>query len=362
MKIVVHQEHQSRSIRDVLSAIKALVAEGAQLSRQSGDAQHTVLLDKLADVLGMQDISPFAGLLTLPHDILFEILKFVSFRDILRLRQASQLPQPTELEVQCLIFAQTNKFLKEMSHARLIWLNLFNKYSNIKPFPLQLERPIERYPSGDLERLILRWKRAEWHFTKEAADPPLRRDFSLKNAKEIDHHSMYLLKGGRWLLFKASNQSLYYCDLDAITPTPTLLISPDATPLPGAKVAAYFSLDESQSSIFPSFTLAYWSFDSARSDNSFGISVWRVSFLFEADRPDRAAGLDATCLSTFLHKSNQSLTVLSITLSGPELAFTLWSHIVVVSWVNIKDPKSYSSRILKHQAVSKPPTLSSSLN
>ncbi|KAJ3507977.1 hypothetical protein NLJ89_g6004 [Agrocybe chaxingu] len=60
MKIVVHQQYQSRSIRDVLSEIKALVAEGTQLSRQSGDAQHTVLLDKLAGVLGMQDISPFA--------------------------------------------------------------------------------------------------------------------------------------------------------------------------------------------------------------------------------------------------------------------------------------------------------------
>ncbi|CAA7264074.1 unnamed protein product [Cyclocybe aegerita] len=58
MKIVVHQEHQSRSIRDVLSAIKVLVAEGTQLSRQSGDARHTALLDKLAEALGMEDAWP----------------------------------------------------------------------------------------------------------------------------------------------------------------------------------------------------------------------------------------------------------------------------------------------------------------
>ncbi|KIM36620.1 hypothetical protein M413DRAFT_285781 [Hebeloma cylindrosporum] len=63
---------------------------------------------------------------------------------------------------------------------------------------------------------------------------------------------MYLMEGGRWLLLAADTGSITYFDLDASTPTETILIPDQFDPLLSAESSAfsdihYFSIPETTS-------------------------------------------------------------------------------------------------------------------
>ena len=111
-----------------------------------------------------------------------------------------------------------------MSKSRQVWLALVKQYSScVQPKSLWLEKPLDLHTSAELEQLLLRWKsvKAGWAVNRPNEPVLHQRHFFVE---DMQRHSAYLVKGGRWLLVGTRSGTVLYYDLNAPIITPSLLV------------------------------------------------------------------------------------------------------------------------------------------
>ncbi|KAF5325357.1 hypothetical protein D9619_009619 [Psilocybe cf. subviscida] len=128
----------------------------------------------------------------LSTEIVVSVLSFLSWKDLLSVRKVSP-------------------YLQDASKTKSLWTSLFLHESKAKfnaPCLLRLELPMSMYSSGEIERILLRWKtsRSAWRRGEVQRRNIIRRP--------IAHAMAHLLKGGRWLLRLLVDGSLVCHDLD----------------------------------------------------------------------------------------------------------------------------------------------------
>ncbi|KIM36610.1 hypothetical protein M413DRAFT_448969 [Hebeloma cylindrosporum] len=249
------------------------------------------------------------GICELPVELLTTILEHLDWKDVLRIRKVC-------------------KTLQEVSKTRSVWLNLCHPHlfpTATAPRSLYLERPIKLYTSHDLELLFLRLKSSDIGWKTDDKFPARRRQIVTTNIAKC----MYLVEGGRWLLVVSVTGSITYFDLDASTPTESLLV-PDQFDLPvpyrfrpksEAKVA--MAIDRDNDSAFLAFNLLV-SFSSSRNYDPKAqvVQIWRVAL--SLDDQHQGIGLTAERLASFpLETCIGAVSCLSI--HGPHVALSLIS-------------------------------------
>ncbi|TFK58692.1 hypothetical protein BDN72DRAFT_966281 [Pluteus cervinus] len=264
-------------------------------------------------------------LVNLPLEILTEIVRELSWPDILRLRQT------------CTHFANITKTLpvwRAVAHAEL------SGNSSCTP-QLSLERPLNAHSADELERIILRWKSAEVGWSKD--DPSPARERRLKMS---DVESIHLIKGGRWLLVSTRTGSVVFYDLDEEEPARKVLIPTVSEP-----AGTIMSVDIDQSSPTLTFHLALGT-AKYRSDTSkeYVVEVWRVCLVDTAE--SRLSTLSAKLSASFRPEPQSQVTKLSIL--GDFVAFCLdlrpasSFYTIVVKWTDLGEVPSSYPRWLKH--------------
>ncbi|KAG8906358.1 hypothetical protein FRB99_007042 [Tulasnella sp. 403] len=161
------------------------------------------------------------------EDLLFEIIRYLSVQDILRLRLTCQA-------------------VSEITRKRTVWFHLFNKLQRETPSLVPYTDP-SKLSSPDLEAVVVKarkldhnWKTASprWHSFH-------RTFWSLKIAE------VYFVPGGRWVLTLTHPGKLHFWDLDAPDLSPSHVAGTEGrndSIIPAA-MGAYASGDE--------FTVAY---------------------------------------------------------------------------------------------------------
>jgi len=221
------------------------------------------------------------------------------------------------------------KALQEVSKARSVWLNLCCPHlspTETAPQTLHLERPTKLYTSHDLEFLFLRLKSVDIGCRRDGKPPVRRRKIETTNIA----NRMYLVEGGRWLLVASDSGSISYFDLDASTPTESILI-PDQFEPPIRVLVGYspeiriiMSIDMDNDSAFLSFNLLLSiSIDDTPPDpKAHGVQIWKVSLAL--DDQQQGVGLIAEQLASFPLEPTVS-AVFCQSILGDHLALTLRS-------------------------------------
>ncbi|PPQ85643.1 hypothetical protein CVT25_012765, partial [Psilocybe cyanescens] len=260
-------------------------------------------------------------LITLPVELLAEILKLLAWRDILQVRGAC-------------------RFLAEATKTRYVWVHLVNEHILANPLPPRLERPIEMHSSQELEHLLLLWKSADLGLEANTFHPARERTFfgvktSYDSARD---KSIHLTKGGRWLLVAEQTAAVTYYDLDAESISGVRLIPNQMEFDDSSRVM--MTVDYDTYSPFLEFTIALSLEDAAPWEEPLTsirhirtVQIWRVGVVL--DDTQHAAGLTATFLASFPHRP-EIRAILSLSLLGPMIAFTAITrgatYAFVVDW------------------------------
>jgi hypothetical protein len=219
------------------------------------------------------------------------------------------------------------KALQNASKTRSVWLNLCRPHlspTETAPQTLHLERPIKLHTSHDLEFLFLRLKSADIGWRTDDSPPARKREIETTNPAKCIH----LVEGGRWLLVASETGCITYLDLDASTPTESILIPDQFEPpirvlyLPEIKVK--MSIDMDNDSAFLSFNLLLSiSIDDTPPDpKAHGVQIWKVSLALNDQQ--QGVGLKAEQLASFpLEPTVNAIFCQSIL--GDHLALTLLS-------------------------------------
>ncbi|KIM36605.1 hypothetical protein M413DRAFT_285578 [Hebeloma cylindrosporum] len=226
---------------------------------------------------------PPGGLCELPVELLAMILEELDWRDVLRVR----------------------KVLQGVSKTRSVWLNLCRPHLSptpTAPQTLHLDRPIKLYSSHDLELLFLQLTSADIGWKTDANAPARKREVETTYPVKC----MHLVEGGRWLLVASETGRIAYFDLDAPTPTESILVPDQFDPFlrdefdPGAEVQVVMAIDRDYDSEFLAFNLAI-SFTLRNSPppdpKAHSVQIWRVELAL--DELQRGVGLKAEPLASF---------------------------------------------------------------
>ncbi|PPQ84033.1 hypothetical protein CVT25_000579 [Psilocybe cyanescens] len=254
-------------------------------------------------------------LITLPAELLTEILKLLAWKDVLQVRGVC-------------------RFLAEATRTRYIWTHLVNEHVLANPHPPRLERPIETYSSQELEHLLLLWKSADRGLEASTLQPSRERTFvgvktgygtrTGNGPYGASDKLIHLIKGGRWLLVVEQTGAVSCYDLDAETISGVRLI-PDQMEF-GNNSRVLMTLDYATHSPVLEFAIALSLQDGAPWEESLTsiryrrtVQIWRVDVALDDTR--HAVGLTATFLASFPHRP-EILGVMSLSLLGPMIAFT----------------------------------------
>ena len=195
-------------------------------------------------------------LLTLPLEVLTEVFRPLSWRDILSLRQVGLwLWSPSIYPLNDGLF-QTCKYLSQATRAKPTWVDLFNA-SNAACLwpPLRLERPIELYTAPELEYLVVRRDTQETkRKARDALSPVLTRRLPVDNSQI---KTLILIDGGRWLLTASGSGSVSYYNLGTRKPVQRLLI-PKIRKKDGSSYDVNMVVDVDDESALLSFNLALY--------------------------------------------------------------------------------------------------------
>ena len=253
------------------------------------------------------------------------------------------------------------KVLKEASKTRSVWLNLCRPHlspTETAPQTLHLERPIKLYTPHDLEFLFLRLKSADIGWKTDDNPPARKREIETTSPAKCIH----LVEGGRWLLVASETGCITYFDLDASTPTESILI-PDQFESPirvrldyPPEIRIKMSIDIDNDSAFLSFNLLLSiSIEDAPPDpKAHGVQIWKVSLALN-DR-QQGVGLVAVQLASFPLESVIS-SVFSQSILGAHIALALNSDqheesqlTFVIDWKQADgDQADYPRRLLNPQ-------------
>ncbi|KDR70089.1 hypothetical protein GALMADRAFT_214832 [Galerina marginata CBS 339.88] len=155
------------------------------------------------------------NLITLPPEVIVEILKHMDWKTILRA-------------------LQTCNKLFEVSKTRSIWVTLFNRCTETLLYPPRLVQPIHHYSTAELENLLVRGlsSKVGWNSYRPPTER-LTKDDILGTAGKV------LLEGGRWLLTCGNNidggEHVHFYDLDS-NPQSLLLSKLFKVELPSTKL------------------------------------------------------------------------------------------------------------------------------
>ena len=213
------------------------------------------------------------------------------------------------------------------------------------PQTLHLERPIELYMSQELESLFLRLKSADIRWRMADSKPTRKR--KIKRAHRA--RCMYLVEGGRWLLFASNTGCITYFDLDASKLTERILI-PDQ--IDGyAKNCIAMAIDRDNDSALLAFKLAV-SFCLIDTPPPYpkaqGVRIWRVELALNGQQ--RGIGLTAEHLASFpLEPSVTKIFCQSI--GGPYVALFIGyencQQTSIIDWKQADgDQMNYPRRLL----------------
>lgn len=120
---------------------------------------------------------------------------------------------------------QTCKKLRDVTDARVIWINFAAQYSlRHLQNPSSGTRPLHTLPTDEIRRWIEKRLATEEIWRKKSIIHPRSR--TLKRFSK-DLRITRIIPGGRWLLAGAKYGLLYYYDLDIEDPEPIRLIGPD---------------------------------------------------------------------------------------------------------------------------------------
>ncbi|TFK64612.1 hypothetical protein BDN72DRAFT_846438 [Pluteus cervinus] len=252
-------------------------------------------------------------LFLLPNELLVEIVKALSWRDVLRLRQ-------------------TCKRLLRVTRSLEIWRSLVRRESRQTSW---LELPVESYTSEELERLLLRRKSAEARYEVAAKDVVLPQRV-LPVGMDLPVDSVCLIPGGRWLLISTSRGSVNYYDLHSEEPLGRELI-----PERYDERRSSMCIDVDLNSQILKFNLALtnldWTMDA--SDRQATLEIWQVNLV--VDEQGKGVALKAQSLADFLQEPTGTIT--SMALVGNLFAYSLHfglherTYILIVNWKTIHE-------------------------
>jgi len=212
----------------------------------------------------------------------------------------------------------------------------------IAPQILHLERPIQLYKSHELEFLVLRLKSAELGWKTVGGSPSRRRTITTTTNPKC----MYLVEGGRWLLFATDNGSIAYFDLDTSTPTESIL-TPDQFDDRPTHVS--MTIDRDSNSAFLTFNLvvSFCFTDTLLHPN--GIQIWRVELVL--DDQQQGNGLTAIRLAS-IPVEDSILLMSAMSICGPHLAFSVLSLefeylSFIINWKQADGEARYPRRLIR---------------
>ncbi|TFK63968.1 hypothetical protein BDN72DRAFT_881790 [Pluteus cervinus] len=228
----------------------------------------------------------------------------------------------------------------------LSWREELLRDSTMGGNELFFERPVEQYRPGELERSILRWKRAKRNWTADDGTPPQMRSF---DAKQVEH--VHLVRGGRWLLFATSSSSVVYADLDAPGP-PILHTLIPARPFLCRITMALEYLPEAEVLSF-NLVLAVQQFECKQTPvdavfPEFILQVWKIRLDLRDNNQDSVDRLMAECLTSFRQEPQGFVN--SVSILGDYIAHTVCfsgdyedlNFIVVTKWADrVKEEVDY---------------------
>ncbi|KIM36612.1 hypothetical protein M413DRAFT_285660 [Hebeloma cylindrosporum] len=268
------------------------------------------------------------------------ILEELDWRDVLRVRKVC-------------------KALQEVSKTRSIWLKLCRPHLSptaTAPQALHLERPIKLYMSHDLELLFLQFKSADIGWRTDANGPARRREVETTCPAQCIH----LVEGGRWLLVASETGRIACFDLDAPTPTESILVPDQFNPFlrdefdPFAEIQVIMAIDRDYDSEFLVFNLAI-SFTVMTSPppdpKAQSVQIWRMELAL--DDQQRGVGLTAKLLGSF-PLENYIDGIFGLSIRGPHVAISLLaprhtdSHLTfIIDWKQADgDQKNYPRRLI----------------
>ena len=169
------------------------------------------------------------------------------------------------------------------------------------PQTIHLECPINLYTSHDLEFLFLRLKSADIGWRTDSK-PTRKHEIRTTHTAQC----MYLVEGGRWLLFTSNTGCITYFDLDAPMLTESTLIPDQFDPLlmnqlhPYAEIHIVMAIDRDNDSTLLAFNLAvsFCSFDNPPPNpKAQGVQIWRVELALNDQQ--QGIGLTAKHLASF---------------------------------------------------------------
>ncbi|KJA23528.1 hypothetical protein HYPSUDRAFT_39711 [Hypholoma sublateritium FD-334 SS-4] len=264
-------------------------------------------------------------LVSLPVELLTEVLRSLTWRDLLCLRA-------------------TCKYLSDATKTRSVWAHLVDQHVSSKLRPPLLERPLSMHTAEELERLLLVWTSADIGWERDDGRAARERSILVEPAEYL-----HLIQGGRWLLVTTDIGQVTYYDLDAEVIEGVQLI-PQQIHKPFDLNQIMMDIDIDSSSPTLSFRIALSVFDRSLdwTGNEATMQVWAVTLLLNGLR---AVGLSATRLA-LLHHRFTIVSVMALSLLGPTVAFTAQSnerclHTFVLKWDQADgDSTNYPWRVM----------------
>ncbi|KAF9529685.1 hypothetical protein CPB83DRAFT_851976 [Crepidotus variabilis] len=279
------------------------------------------------------------SLATLPPELLPEVLQYLDWDDVLRIRQVCRR-------------------LNDASFKRSVWLNIFLRHSMALPHLFRLEKPLVMHSSTELEKLILRWKAVDKRWSVDDAQPTLHRTFTVTDKSRSCSH---LLRGGRWFLAGTIHGDVQYFDLDAPIITPRTLISApfhhnfsrDLNTNTHIRIAV--DLDHNSPTLAFNIAVLIARYDRDSSDLRY-VQVWHV----EPERNEfgQVTGLSSRQLSSFYEEAD--CDICHVSLFQETIAYSIRhfypkpprQDLVIVKWAEANgDDLTYRRRVITHKVV-----------
>ncbi|KAF9523419.1 hypothetical protein CPB83DRAFT_839727 [Crepidotus variabilis] len=289
------------------------------------DKRHTrMVLNKTVDALGRlfrsrQQQLPVhkvfvPSLVSLPPELLIEMLKELGWRDVLTVRQ-------------------TCRALDKVSRTKSVWKHFLDVQATEQAVPWGgLEKPVELYQAAEIERLVLRWQSVNASLDQEQRQPHHETRFD----PLFPIQQIHLLRGGRWILLRDPEGGIHYCDLEAPEITASRLIP---CPFEGeTNIYSKMAVDETRDTPLLSFRIATFveAIDATWMPEKKSlrprIDLYQVDVILDSHK--RAVALTSILTSTFRPGFVQAV-LKSMDLFGPHVACLIRTKPRVPDYVDV---------------------------
>ncbi|KAF5335066.1 hypothetical protein D9611_010830 [Ephemerocybe angulata] len=257
-----------------------------------------------------------ASLFVLPDEILSEIVAELDLHNVLTVRRVC-------------------KILGEISHLRMVWLQVFLKRLDTYPRPFFLPKSLKHCTARGLEDAIRSW---------QAKGPgTIRTQTSAASVlwggpSQVKESSIHLLPGGRWMIVGCRDGSVWYLDLEKLgnsgEGTPALLTPACPGLLEGFSLAIDYSSPEANPTLLDEFHLASFNLATITSyqdkPNSFYkgvVKVWHIKVTFDDHDGLNAVGLETSeCLYSCRDDNAVHTDSPACALYGIQVAYLSYLH------------------------------------